>query len=289
MKKITASIVVYKNDLSVLRKTLISFFNSTLKGDLFVIDNSPSDIARKLCDEFHVQYFHNSKNVGFGLAHNTVIEKYAGQSLYHLVLNPDVFFDACVLEELYEFMELHHEAGMVMPKVFYPDGSIQKLCRLLPTPMDLFVRRFFPFKNWFKKLNDAHEMFFGGYNKIMNVPFLSGCFMFIRTSVFEKVGTFDKRFFLYAEDIDLSRRIHRKFKTYFYPYVGVTHVHARGSYKTLRLTWQNIKSAILYFNKWGWFVDYERRTINKQALENIKLVNRDTLRISRELMSEPIS
>ncbi|MBS1949574.1 MAG: glycosyl transferase, family 2 [Cytophagales bacterium] len=289
MKKITASIVIYKNNLIALRKTLNSFFNSTLKGDLYVIDNSPSDVARELCTQFQIQYVHNPKNVGFGLAHNSVIDQCVKQSLYHLVLNPDVFFDAHVLEELYEFMEHHPEAGMVMPKVLYPDGSIQKLCRLLPTPIDLFVRRFFPFKNWFKKMNDTHEMFSCGYNKIMNVPFLSGCFMFIRTSVFERVGTFDKRFFLYAEDIDLSRRIHWKFKTYFYPYVKVVHVHARGSYKTLRLTWQNIKSAVLYFNKWGWFIDYERRIINKQALENIKLLNDDTLNISRGLVRETIT
>ncbi|MDM7274412.1 hypothetical protein [Sulfurihydrogenibium azorense] len=50
-------------------------------------------------------------------------------------------------------METHPDVGNVIPKVDYPDGSIQYLCKLLPTPIDLFVRRFIPFKSIKEKLN----------------------------------------------------------------------------------------------------------------------------------------
>ena len=105
-----------------------------------------------------------------------------------------------------------------------------------------------------------------GYNGIMNVPFLSGCFMFLRNESLKQTGLFDERFFLYAEDTDLSRRIHECYQTLFYPEVAITHIHARGSYKSFDLTLQNLKSAFQYFNKWGWFFDADRVQINQRAL-----------------------
>nr|WP_028950943.1 hypothetical protein [Sulfurihydrogenibium subterraneum] len=69
-----------------------------------------------------------------------------------------------------------------------------------------------------------YELRFTGYNKIMEVPYLSGCFMFIRTKVLEKVGLFDERFFMYLEDTELSRRIHKVSKTIFLslcPYISL--------------------------------------------------------------------
>jgi GT2 family glycosyltransferase len=63
-------------------------------------------------------------------------------SEYHLVLNPDFEFGSEVLQTLYQFMQDHADVGLVMPRVLYPDGSEQHLCKLLPTPFDLVARRF---------------------------------------------------------------------------------------------------------------------------------------------------
>ncbi len=177
-------------------------------------------------------------------------------------------------------MESNTQAGLVMPKVFGADGQLQMLCKLLPMPLDLASRRFFPIKQWFKNQNEKYEMKESGYDQVMNVPFLSGCFMFLRTAALREIGLFDERFFLYAEDTDLSRRMHQRFETLFYPGVEINHVHARGSYKDLRLTFHNIKSAVQYFNKWGWFFDEERVAINQRACEQIQVedASEETLR-----------
>ncbi len=63
------------------------------------------------------------------------IQKYLNQSLYHLVLNPDVSFAHDAIEKLYDFMENNPQAGLAMPKVLAPDGEVQMLCKLLPTPI----------------------------------------------------------------------------------------------------------------------------------------------------------
>lgn len=133
--------------------------------------------------------------------------------------------------------------------------------------MTLFTRRFLPFySSWSNRLNHWYEMHFSGYDKIMEVPFLSGCFMFLRTASLREVGLFDERIFLYTEDTDLTRRIHRKYRTLFYPEAVIYHYHQRGSYRNLVKCGHHIVSAIKYFNKWGWFNDRERASINERIL-----------------------
>jgi GT2 family glycosyltransferase len=266
MEKITASIVAYNNDPDLLKKAIESFLKSSLMGPLMIVDNSPTDALRKVCDYPGLTYIFNGNNLGYGKGHNLAIKKYLNQSQYHLVLNPDVYFGPDVIEKLYHFMQSNTQAGLPMPKVLGADGSLQMFCKLLPSPVDLASRRFFPINDWFKERNEKYELKESGYDQVINVPFLSGCFMFLRTEALRKVGLFDERFFLYAEDTDLSRRVHQQFETLFFPDTEIRHVHARGSYKNFLLTLHNIKSAFQYFNKWGWFFDEEREIVNQRAL-----------------------
>ncbi len=290
MVKITASIVVYNNSLSDLERAIKSFLSSPLAGELFIIDNSPLPIAQEICEAFNCNYIFTGSNLGYGKAHNLALKEVSNLSSYHLVLNPDVYFNADVLEKLFYYMEENPKTGLVMPKVLYPDGTIQRLCKLLPTPFNLGTRRFLPNNiQWLKKINDHYEMNSSNYNKIMNVPFLSGCFMFLRMAAIRQTGPFDERFFLYAEDTDLSRRIHQKFDTIFFPYAEIYHTHARGSYKNFKMTWYNLKSAIQYFNKWGWFFDKERRIINEAALHPTFYLKYEPVIIKRTIVQQPLN
>jgi GT2 family glycosyltransferase len=279
MKSINVSIVLFKNDQDLVKKAIHSCVNSVLINRIYLIDNSPTDILSYLASlDNRIEYIFNNANLGFGKAHNIALKRSIEENIpYHLVLNPDVYFEKGVLEELYNFMEANKNVGLVMPKVLYPDGNIQYLCKLLPTPLDLFGRRFLnfgPFRKIVEKRNEIYELRFTGYDKIMEVPYLSGCFMFIRTEVLKKVGLFDKRFFMYLEDTDLSRRIHRVAKTVYYPYVYIYHEYGKGSYKSLKLLYYHINSAIKYFNKYGWFFDKEREEINRKILKKLGWHNR---------------
>ena len=118
--------------------------------------------------------------------------------------------------------------------------------------------------------NEIFELRFTNYNRIMEVPYLSGCFMFLRINAIKEVGFFDENIFMYGEETDLCRRlISKNYQTIFYPEATITHEFAKGSHKSLRLTWIGIKSAIYYFNKWGWFFDVERNRINKETLKKL--------------------
>jgi hypothetical protein len=241
-----------------------------LRKKIYVIDNSKVPLGDKVFNyDDQVVYFFNGENIGYGRAHNRVMKESIGNSKYHLVLNPDVYFLNGCIEKLYYFMEQNQNVGLLMPKVLNPDGSIQYLCKLLPKPLDLILRRFLPLGKIVDNRNKFYELRFTGYNSLMEVPYLSGCFMFIRTEVLAQVGLFDERFFMYLEDTDLSRRIHGHFRTVYYPGASIYHEYEKGSYKSIKLMMYHIVSAIKYFNKWGWFFDRERREINRRTLEKL--------------------
>lgn len=269
---LTASIVLYKNPAVNVSKTIASFLNSEENVILYLIDNGPTDELNVLVTDDRIKYIHNPSNPGFGAAHNIAIKKAIDLGTkYHLVLNPDVSFEKDTIRLLIKFMDDNLDVGNVMPKIYYPDGMIQYLCKLLPTPYDWIGRRFNPFKSLTEKRNEIFELRFSNYDKIMEVPYLSGCFMFLSASALLKTGLFDEKIFMYGEETDLCRRIIKaNYKTFFFPEAQIVHEFAKGSHKSLRLTWIGIKSAIYYFNKWGWFFDKERGEINRKTLLNLK-------------------
>ena len=56
----------------------------------------------------------------------------------------------------------------------------------------------------------------------------------------------------------------------FWPEVTIVHAHRRGSYRNKKLLMIHIKSAIKYFNKWGWFFDIDRTKWNRKILKELR-------------------
>lgn len=264
---ITASIVLYNNKRNILRTAIDSFLKTTLRIKLYLIDNSPNSSLKDIIRSDKVQYLFMNANNGFGAGHNVILRSLEKMGKYHLVLNPDVRFEMGTLEKLYDYMESNSDIGNVMPRVIYPNGELQYLCKLLPTPTDWIVRMFLPIKSVKEKIDYNLEMRFADYDMEMNVPYLSGCFMFLRKSVIAEIGVFDEGIFMYGEDTDLNRRIYQKYRTMYYPRVTIIHNFEKGSHKSLRLLWIHIKAAIYYLNKWGWFFDKERTKINRAVIQ----------------------
>lgn len=269
---ITASVVAFHTPYDDMKHLVDCVLQSSINL-FYIVDNSSNDILREfgmLSDR--IVYVH-SDNLGFGHGHNIAIRKAIEMNAqYHVVINPDIYWKDQVTESLTAYMNNNLACGLVMPKILYPDGGIQYLCKLLPTPINLLGRRFLPFKSWVSKMDERYEMRFTNYDEEMEVPSLSGCFMFLRVDVLKKVGMFDERYFMYAEDLDFCRRIGEVSKTMYYPAVSVIHEYGKGSYKNKKLLKYHICSIIKYFNKWGWIFDTKRSLRNKECLE--KLINK---------------
>ena len=220
-----------------------------------------------------VYYRWNQKNLGYGSAHNIAIRAaMSAGSDYHIVLNPDLRFAPEIIDTLAAYADVHPDVVYMLPRVLYPDGSLQYLCKLLPKPADLIFRRFLPKSAAFvKEENERYELRMSGYDHIFNPPCLSGCFMFMRTDTLREHDLlFDERFFMYCEDFDLMRRLHRVGKTVFFPEVQIIHDHAQSSYKSLKMLMIHIRSAIKYFNKYGWIRDAERDRMNAAVLRELE-------------------
>ena len=121
------------------------------------------------------------------------------------------------------------------------------------------------------KSKEKFEMRESGYDKVMDVPYLSGCFMVFKAEVLMKLNGFDEKIFMHMEDLDISRRCTKAgFRNVFYPHVSVVHDHLYKSITTFSNLKMYIRSAIYYFNKWGWFFDKGRKQTNRIALEQFK-------------------
>lgn len=265
--KITASIVTYITEHEELQKCIDSMLADGI-DHVYVSDNSPSDDLRSFCEKLpKVEYFFNGKNLGYGGGHNVAIKKAIAEgSDYHLVINADVYFNTGVIPAITKYMSENEDVAMVQPNVLYPNGKQQYTVRMLPTPANLIFRRFLP-DSWGEKMNYKYLLKFNDHKNEMNIPYHHGCFMFFRVKCFDTVGLFDERFFLYPEDIDITRRMHKHFRTMFWPGAVVTHKHCAASYKSNRMLLIHMKNMIKYFNKWGWIFDEERKKWNTEILE----------------------
>jgi len=255
MTYLVGSIVLYNNDGEMIRNAVNSYF---LKNDigkvLYIVDNSPTDRLKTEISGRNIRYHFCGKNHGYGKGHNWAID-HAEESKYHLILNPDVIIKPGVIEELIEFMDSNPNVGMVCPKVLNEDGSVQHLNKRITTVYDLLLRKFLPirFRSVFQKRLDDYEMKDIGYDKLYDVPLMSGAFMLCRTTVLKAVGGFDPRYFMYFEDYDLSRKIQKhNYRTVYYPFVSIIHLWGRASHKSARMLTVFIINGIRYFNKWGW-------------------------------------
>lgn len=261
------SIVLYHPDWTQVSNLCEELLHASCTRKIYLVDNSEEKVQKVPISSGKVEYIWNEgQNVGYGKAHNIAIrQSVRWNTPLHLVINADVWIQASDLDLLHDFMTSHPEVGSLMPKVTYPNGELQYLCKLLPTPWEVFARRFLPMK-WTQKRNERYELRQTGYDRPMNVPYLSGCFMLLRTEAVLKARLFDERYFMYPEDIDLTRTIHRDYLTLYYPAVTIIHDHAKASYHNWKMTWVHSVNMCRYFNKWGWLWDKERRLFNRLTL-----------------------
>ncbi|WP_294593535.1 glycosyltransferase family 2 protein [uncultured Rikenella sp.] len=267
---ITASIVTYNTNPELLRTVIDCAVNSCIER-IYVIDNSTADTLKAFVGSLSdkIEYIHGQGNVGYGSAHNIAMRlAMAIGAEYHIVLNPDIQFKEGTIESLQEYMDQNPDIGHVMPRIVYPNGELQYVCKMIPTPADLIFKRFLP-SSWTSRSMRKFQLKFTDYDHEMNVPYLSGCFMFFRVNVLKDIGLFDERFFMYPEDIDITRRIHEKYRTMYYPAVTVIHAHAAESRTNKKMLKIHIANMIRYFNKWGWIFDSKRTAINKALLKEL--------------------
>lgn len=249
-EKLSACMVLHRSGDDAL-KAVACLEAADARVDVYIVDNASSDGVAERIRWAHpgVQLRMQQKNLGFGRGNNAVLNEL--ESEYHLILNPDVTFAPELLTQMMEYMDKHPNAVALTPRVFNEDGSEQFLPKQLPTVRYLLGGRLERlggiFANWRKEYTMA--------DKVIKVPvrvqFATGCFMLVRTEVFKRLGGFDKRFFLYQEDSDLSRRLSEIGPIIYHPDMHVTHAWKRDSAHSMQAILRHLWATIQYFAKWG--------------------------------------
>lgn len=167
--------------------------------EIIAIDNNSADgSAEFLTKEFgeKIKLIKNTQNLGFATANNQGARLARGR--YLLFLNSDTLLTADILSPVANLFLENENSGVISPRLLLPDGTAQNgAYGKFPTLGGLI------FKNRFVKKEEQK----------VNQPFISdwvsGCALFIRRELFEKIGGWDEKFFLYFEDVDLCRRVAR--------------------------------------------------------------------------------
>jgi len=285
----TVSLVTYRHTFAKIRPIVESVLRSTCVEKFYVIDNSgDGPLRQELAAEARtpplrrcgvsphqggtgisasIEYI-PAENRGFGAAHNIALRQaMADGAGLHAVVNPDTYFGPGTLERIEAYFEANSDVGLVMPKTVYPDGGRQYNAKLLPTPLDSFGRRFLP-KSWTEKRNANYELRAADPDKSFDCGYLCGCFLVFRLDCLKEVGLFDERFFMYPEDIDISRRVYasKNWRSVYWPGATVVHAHEKASYKSWKMLRVHVWNMFMYYCKWGWLFDAERRRINREVL-----------------------
>jgi GT2 family glycosyltransferase len=270
---LSISVVTYDPNMGYLRRTIAAANVAVQEAkeagalgevDLLLVDNGPGDgwsprlqaVLEETWDTERsgpVEIHPSARNLGYGRGHNLGILRC--RKRYYLVLNPDAVMDADALIHATRFMEEREQVGMLAPRVRAGAGDNQHLCKRDPNMLDLFLRGFAP--SWVQRRFQErldHYAFsdLGIEESRLDLPVLSGCFLFCRTRALQESGGFDPRYFLYFEDNDLSRMVRKIAPLAYHPKVVIEHYGGGASHKGLRHIRMFGVSAWKYFRKHGW-------------------------------------
>jgi N-acetylglucosaminyl-diphospho-decaprenol L-rhamnosyltransferase len=227
--------------------------------EILVIDNHSDDdsigILRTQLQRYrNVRFIETPSNDGFGSGYNMGVSYAVGE--FVLVNNPDKVLEPDGIEKMVTHLQKNDEAGIVAPRLIHSDGTQRLSIRRYPHISDIVSRRSF-FGNMFPSYLDGYLMKDTNLDEEQEVDWaIGGCFMMSR-DLFQTLGGFDERFFLFFEDTDLCRRCHEVGKKVIYlPSV-------RASDRKNRLSGENfwdllfkktgrihVSSAFKYFWKW---------------------------------------
>ncbi|PIP74679.1 MAG: glycosyltransferase family 2 protein [Candidatus Levybacteria bacterium CG_4_9_14_3_um_filter_35_16] len=200
--------------------------------EVIIVDNGsknklvfPQDFKGKII------LIRSEKNLGFSGGFNIGIKKALRQDVdYVLIVNNDTLIFAEMIENLLKVLKENPKIGIVTPKIYFAKGHEFHKARYKEQELGKVFWYAGGYMDW-ANIASVHrgvdEVDKGQYDSIEKTEFASGCCMLIKKEVFEKVGMFNEKYFLYYEDADFTRRVEKAgFDIYYVPSAILVHVNA---------------------------------------------------------------
>ena len=266
--ELAISVVLFHSPFDQLQalidSVIASLANAQLAGVEFVcVDHSQSpDYATRCqqllaqynqCEGLRVRLLVTERNGGYGTGHNLAIAHVS--SRFHLILNPDIEITPKAMTCALTVLQNNDEIALLAPTGFSSSGEPTFLAKAYPSVWVLGLRAFASdrIKSWCQGALSRYEMRDSAESTpLRSITLASGCCMWVRREVFDDVGGFDERFFLYFEDYDLSLKMAQRGLVMEHSEMRVVHYGGDASKKGWRHVCWFISGATRFFNRWGW-------------------------------------
>ena len=224
-------IIVHYRVRDLLRNSILSIqkYFSGFDYEIIVVDNnSPVDDWKSLITEFpNVKFLALDENLGFSKANNIGVQHARGEYFY--ILNPDTEIEGDYFKEVLDFADSQPKFGALGLRMHNAEGEfLPESKRSVPALFNSFEKLFTKLKNDSKTYyrNDIKE------NEIAEVEVMTGADLLIKKSVYEEIGGFDERYFMYGEDIDLCYTILlHGYKNFYYGKYAILHYKGESTVK----------------------------------------------------------
>lgn len=171
-------------------------------------DNDSKDgSAAAVAEQFpQVELIASTDNLGFAGANNAVAE--AATTEWLLLLNPDTEVHEGAVDALLDFARAHPQAGITGGRTVFPDGSLNaQSCLNRITPWSAFCMAT-GLTAVFRNTDVFNPENMGSWKRdsVREVDIIVGCLLMIRRELWNELGGFNLRYFMYGEDADLCLR-----------------------------------------------------------------------------------
>jgi N-acetylglucosaminyl-diphospho-decaprenol L-rhamnosyltransferase len=200
------AVIVNWNSQSLLRECLAALDQDDIaeRLNIIVVDNASTDgsAVGLAAEHARLEVVLNAKNFGFAAACNQGAKR--GSAPFLLFLNPDVRVKPGAVASTVRYLEYptHSDVGIVGIQLLDIDGRVQRTCARAPTATALLLQTLF-LDRLCPGLVAPHFLTHWDHGDTRPVDQVMGAFLLIRRELFESLGGFDERFFLYYEDDDL--------------------------------------------------------------------------------------
>lgn len=229
---------------------------------LYLVDNSDDAeyfsrleaMSAEVCygDSLRLELICSPGNLGYGGGNNLVRDQL--DSYYHLVVNPDVIVRPNTLCQAVAYFERNGDIAMLSPMVEEEGGQCHHVVKVYPDCFTLLLRYLgcAGLSRIFASRLSRYQCDHLVDQADCSVELAGGCFQFMRTELFQRIGGFDDRFFMYFEDFDLSIRAREHGAIAYVPMVKISHAGGDVGRKTFTHHRFFAVSALRFFNKHGW-------------------------------------
>ena len=221
-----------------------------LGGELIVFDNGSSDGSDIIAfdrwgDRDWFTLIRSPENLGFAGGANKAIKDIDAEII--VLANSDTVFLPGSLPALLDAVDRYPDAGIIGPRLLWPDGTLQRSLRDFPFPLRLIAEHF-PYFRRASAVNFPHL-------EEQSVDWLVGAVMVFRKDTFIASGGFDEDFFFYHEETELQYRLFRSgHPSVFVPSAEVIHIEGASARKMFgRETYlKYIQAKLKFLRKHGY-------------------------------------